>query len=90
MPEVGLLIEGSGGTVRVNDDKVILELNNGKVDTWYRHDLQDNVPFWLGGPEYYREDDYFIRSVKSKFAAEPSFDTASKVDAIIDQIIQRT
>jgi predicted dehydrogenase len=86
LPEMGLLIRGSKGIMKVNDDKVELELDDGKSFTWYRHDLDDNVSFWLGASEYVREDEYFVRSVLEGRNAEPSFCTASKVDYIIDQV----
>jgi predicted dehydrogenase len=89
MPEVVLSIKGSRGVIEVNDDKVSLCLSNGKVSTWYRPNLNDNVLFWLGGPEYCREDAYFIKSVRENSTAEPSFDTASKVDLLVDEIEQR-
>jgi len=86
LPEFGLVIKGSKGIMRVNDDELELKLDGGKSFTWYRHDLNDNVFFWLGAPEYVREDEYFIKSVLESSNAEPSFYTASKVDYIIDQI----
>jgi predicted dehydrogenase len=86
MPEVGLSIIGSKGSITVNDDKVELMLSSGRSSVWYRHDLSDNVPFWLGLPEYYREDLHFVNSVNEGHAAEPSFYEASKVDEIISQI----
>ena len=86
LPEVGLLIRGSKGIMRANDDKVDLKLNDGKSFTWYRHDLNDNVFFWLGASEYFREDKYFVKSVLERRSAEPSFSTASKVDYIVDQV----
>lgn len=89
LPEFGLLIKGSKGIMRVNDDKLELKLNDGKSFTWYRHDLNDNVFFWLGAPEYFREDKYFIKSVLEDRNVEPSFYTASKVDYIIDQVRYR-
>jgi predicted dehydrogenase len=89
MPEFGLAIKGSEGIMNVNDDRVELMLNNGKPSRWYRHDLKDNVGFQLGGPEYFREDDYFIKSVLEKQDADPSFHTASKVDYLIDQVKSR-
>ncbi|MDH5771199.1 MAG: hypothetical protein OEZ25_07935, partial [Candidatus Bathyarchaeota archaeon] len=85
-PEFLLLIKGSKGIMRVNDDKLELKLDDGKSFTWYRHDLNDNVFFWLGASEYVREDEYFVRSVLEGRSAEPSFYTASKVDYIIDQV----
>ncbi len=86
MPEVVLSIEGSKGTLRATDDKVSLNLRNGSSQTWHRVNLNDNVGFWLGAPEYYREDAYFVKSIKTGSVAEPSFKTASKVDLLIDVI----
>lgn len=89
MPEFALVVKGSEGTMNVNDDRVELTLNDGKSSCWYRHDLKDNVGFQLGGPEYFREDDYFIKSVLAKQDADPNFHTASKVDYLIDQVKSR-
>ncbi len=89
MPEIGLCIEGSKGTMEVNDDKLELNLNDGKSIVWYRHDLDDKVSFWLGATEYVREDEYFVKSVLEGHNAEPSFYTASKVDHLIDQVTDR-
>lgn len=87
MPEVGLFIRGSNGTIEVNDDRLRLkESNSGKSTTWYRHDLNDSVDFWLGEPEYFREDQHFIRSILKQQKSEPNFFTGSKVDLIIDQV----
>jgi hypothetical protein len=86
LPEFGLLIKGSKGIMRVNEDKLELKLDNGKSSMWYRHDLNDNVDFLLGAPEYFREDKCFVKSVLEGCNAEPSFYTASKVDYIIDQV----
>ena len=89
MPEIGLSMQGSKGTIEVNDDRVRLEESNkGKPATWYRHDLSDNVDFWLGETEYFREDQHFIKSILKHKNCEPSFPTASKVDFIIDQVRQ--
>jgi len=89
MPEVNLTIKGTKGTIEVNDDRVSLALANGDNSVWYRHDLNDNVKFWLGGPEYYREDAFFLKSAMSGSIAEPSFETAAKVDLFIDSVQQK-
>ncbi|MEM3769694.1 MAG: Gfo/Idh/MocA family oxidoreductase [Candidatus Bathyarchaeia archaeon] len=89
MPEVGLKITGSMGIMEVNDDKLFLKRKDGKSSTWYRHDLGDNVAFLLGSPEYFREDEHFINSVLQGSPAGSSFDTAMKVDELIDQIMDK-
>lgn len=89
MPEMGISILGSKGTMEVNDDRLLLKLSDGNSSTWYRHDLNDRVDFYLGESEYYREDKHFIDSVLEKHECEPSFHTASKVDCLIDQVKQR-
>lgn len=90
MPEVGFFINGSLGTIEVTDDKVDLKLKDGKTFRWYRHNLNDNVAFLLGTPEYFREDEHFIKSVLHGQLAEPSFNTALKVDYLISQIEDKT
>ena len=85
MPHFGLEIRGNKGAISVDDDKVELNLD-GDSKKWYRHDLDDNVNFMLGVPEYYREDEHFVNSVLSNNKPELSFLTASKVDYIINQV----
>lgn len=88
MPEAGLSITGSKGNLMVNDDKIELTLRSEK-STLYRHDLDDNVPFWLALPEYYREDLSFVEHVWEAVKAEPDFREGSKVDEIISQVEKR-
>ena len=75
--------------MRVNDDILELNLNEGKSRKWYRHDLGDNVDFLLGAPEYYREDENFVDALHKGRVAEPSFRNAAKVDYIIDQVCNK-
>jgi len=86
MPEFGFSIYGSEGLINVNDDQVTLNLKYGKPRRWYRHDLVDNVGFLIGAPEYYREDEAFIKAVQGNCAAAPDFLEASKVDYVIEQV----
>jgi len=86
MPEVGFLIRGPEGTLNVNDYKVVLSLSDGTELRWFRQDLRDTVAFWLGSPEYFREDEYFVKSLACNTAAEPNFYTGAEVDRIIDEI----
>jgi predicted dehydrogenase len=86
MPEFCVAVKGSKGSVKVNDDKLELEGDDGGGGIWYRQDLKDNVGFLLGEPEYFREDQHFIEAILKKDSATPNFSTASRVDQLIDQV----
>jgi len=89
MPEVGFLIKGSKGSLSVNDYELTLSLKDKVPKKMFRHDLGDQCEFWLGGPEYYRENEHFIRAVAQKNSAEPCFERAANVDALIDDVLAR-
>ncbi|MEM3551692.1 MAG: Gfo/Idh/MocA family oxidoreductase [Candidatus Bathyarchaeia archaeon] len=89
MPEVGFLIEGSEGSLSVNDDELTISLKDGRKQKWLRHDLGDRVGFWLGNPEYYREDEHFVNAVLQGKTVEPCFETAAKVDCLIDEVLAK-
>jgi predicted dehydrogenase len=87
-PEFGLIIHGSEGVIGVNGDRVRLN-HNGKESIWYKHDLEDNVPFLLGAPEYFREDRAFIDSIIRNKSAEPDFETAARVDYVLEEVASK-
>jgi hypothetical protein len=89
MPEVGVSIRGSEGLLEANDDRVALISKRGEKDVWFRHDLNGSVGFWLGLPEYYHEDSYFVGSVKSGRPVSPSFREAAAVDEFIDLVREK-
>lgn len=90
MPEFGLFIDCSKGRIDVNDDRLCLNLSDGSQRRWYRHDLGDNVDFFLGESEYFRENQQFVKSLLDNRMCEPNFETASRVDYVIDQIRDRS
>jgi predicted dehydrogenase len=90
MPEFGLSIECSNGKVDVNDDRICLTWANGNQQKLYRHDLNDSVHFSIGDPEYYRENLEFVNSLLANRQCELSFDNASVVDYVIDQVRARS
>jgi predicted dehydrogenase len=86
MPEFGLTLKGANGVLKVNDSVVNLDLKNEKPQEWYRQDLNDNVSFLLGDPEYFREDETFIRSIADGGSPESNFQTALKVDSLLEEV----
>ena len=85
LPEFGLVIHGSKGKLEVNADLIKLETSGADVQTWHRHNLSTDLPFFLGAPEYYWEDEHFIKVIMSGGTAQPDFNTASKVDFLIEK-----
>jgi predicted dehydrogenase len=85
MPEIGLIVKGNKGILKVNDDKLDLTMDNGKVFTVYRQDLDDNTPFFLGGSEYYRENEIFVQSILDRGLVEPNFAAGARVERVINQ-----
>jgi predicted dehydrogenase len=90
MPEFELVVQGTAGKLTINDDEVRLELKDQTRKDWYRQNLNDSVGFLLGGPEYYREDEHFIKSLLSGDVPESDFKSAMRVDYLLDQVRCRT
>lgn len=86
LPEFGLVIGCSKGVIKVNTDLVELEKSGADVVTWHRHDLDGDLPFFLGAPEYFRENEHFIESILEGGIADTDFNTALKVDFLIGRV----
>jgi predicted dehydrogenase len=86
MPEFGLTIRGEKGTLTANDDEVHLKLNDGQSIRWYRHDMNDNVGYFLGGSEYWREDKHFVDSILAEQKALSNFKGTLSVDFLLEQV----
>jgi predicted dehydrogenase len=89
MPEFGVSIQFPKGKIEVNDDRLCLTTKEG-TKKFYRHDLNDTAYFSIGEAEYFRENECFLNSLLGKGKCEPSFDQASKVDLLIDQVRERS
>lgn len=86
MPEFGLIIQGTKGALKVDDTQLTLTLDSARPKKWYRQDLDDHVTFLLGDSEYFRENEHFIKAIIFKEKCEPDFQTASKVDYLLEQV----
>jgi len=87
LPDMCLVLSGDRGTLTVNEDNVQVSAN-GKINVWYKHDLNDYVPFFIGGSEYQREDELFIRAIQLGNKVQPDFRAAAKVNRLVDTAIQ--
>jgi len=88
MPEFGLEITGADGVLSVNDYAVKLNVKNAQQKPWYRQDLNDSVKFLLGDSEYFREDEAFLESIIEKKPVESNFQSALKVDFLLEEVIK--
>jgi len=85
MPEVGMAIRGTEGLLEMNEDTVRIVAEDGHIQTWYRHDLDERVAFLLGGPEYFREDASFVEKVRAGESLDNELQEAVKVDRILEE-----
>jgi predicted dehydrogenase len=90
MPEFGLAIQGNKGAIKVDDNELIFALNGDQPKAWYRQNLDDHIPFFLGESEYFRENHAFIKSILFNDKSEPNFKTATKVDYLLEQVKGRS
>jgi predicted dehydrogenase len=86
MPEFGVTIHGEKGSLSVNDDEVKLELAGKEPRRWFRLDMDDNVGFLLGGPEYYRENQHFLGCITSGQVCKSTFQSTLRVDFLLEQV----
>ncbi len=84
LPSMAITFTGEKGQLLANEDFVQLDAQ-GKSEKWYKHDLNDNVSFSIGGNEYQREAALFLDAIQGKNKASPDFMTASHVEMVIDQ-----
>jgi predicted dehydrogenase len=87
LPEIGMKIDGSLGTLIVNEDRVELTTRDDETRSWHRHDLNDHASFVFGAPEYSRENEEFLRAVTDGQGRGPDFVASTKVEQIIDNIV---
>jgi len=88
LPEIGMAIVGSEGTIKVNDDRVEVE-SRRHCARWHRQDLDDSsVPFLLADPEYSRESQAFIAAAGGRHNhGGADFQAGARVEKVIDAIL---
>jgi predicted dehydrogenase len=87
LPDIKLLIEGEKGSISVNEDKLEIKSKDGKNLVYYKQDLDDFSPIFIGGTHYYRQDSLFISAVRNNAPVELTFKKASTIQKIIDDIV---
>jgi predicted dehydrogenase len=87
IPEIGIEVTCSEGKVFASDDEVLIKKGSHESRV-YRVELGDNVKYLLASPDYFVENNEFLRSVVSESVfPEAGFKEASIVDRILDQVL---
>jgi predicted dehydrogenase len=94
LPEILIEIYGKNGNIILNDDMIKIELaessGNRESQVLHKQSFDNSVPFLLDEPEYTREDVSFLDCVSRGSTPVPDFFEASKVNMLIERIIEAT
>ena len=95
--ETRIEIEGSGGSIIVSDDVLVLNIVKNTTSAveprqyvYQKPVLSTGVGFLLGEPEYYEEDLAFVNSVRQNVSTSPSLVEGVEVSRLISQIHEVT
>ena len=87
-------VHGQNGTLEVNDDHVRLFIDEARAPyaagwtVWRKPDLFEGVSLDVGGPEYTRQDEEFLRAAATKGRVASDVDSAVRVQQVIEAIYQ--
>jgi predicted dehydrogenase len=100
LQETTIEIHGSNGMIKVNDDYIRMTLNESSSGfksgntVIYKQSIPDGVSIDIGGPEYTKEDEYFINCIrngkKSMIGIVEAIATQSVIDAIYNSTKKHT
>lgn len=87
LPEIKIEVQSAKGMLVVTEDYVKYFLDaKDKFYVFYKQDLYNGVEIDVGGPEYTREDKYFIECVKTHTHTELDILHGYKVQCVTDAI----
>ncbi len=87
MPEFGLMIRGTKGTIKVDDDELVFALDSAQppVLGTGKTLMIMSLSCWVS-LNIFRENEHFIKSIIFNGKSEPNFQTATKVDYLLEQV----
>lgn len=94
MPEINVIISGSNGTMRINQDFIQIDLNESTLEfdklnfRIYKQELESEIPFDVGGPDYSLEDLYFVDCIKNNKKSFNDVFQASKTQSVIEAMYE--
>ncbi|MBI5711347.1 MAG: Gfo/Idh/MocA family oxidoreductase [Candidatus Eisenbacteria bacterium] len=90
--EIDIEVQGENGNLRVNDDAVKLYLDDAAGGfaagwtQWKKPDLFEGVTIDIGGPQYTKQDEDFVRAVTRRGGVDSDVESAWKVQRLVDAI----
>ena len=92
--DLSIAVHGENGNLQVTDDDVRLFLDTAAAgyaegwSVWQKPDLFEGVTLDVGGPEYTRQDEQFLRAVAAGQAVECDVESALRVQRVIEAIYE--
>lgn len=91
LQETTIEIEGQKGRIKVNEDYLKIQYYDSsssakKEEVIFKQSLYNGVPIDIGGPEYTREDSYFIDCINGQKSSMVDVISSANVQLIIDSM----
>jgi predicted dehydrogenase len=92
--DLSINVHGENGNLQVTDDDVRLFLDDANAGypagwtVWRKPDLFEGVTLDVGGPEYTRQDEQFLRAAAAGQRVECDVDSALRVQRVIEAIYE--
>jgi predicted dehydrogenase len=93
-PDISIAVHGENGNLQVTDDDVRLFLDDGHRGyaagwtVWRKPDLFEAVPLDVGGPEYTRQDEQFLRAAATGQPVECDVESALRVQRVVEAVYE--
>lgn len=92
--DLSITAHGENGTLRVTDDDVRLFLDDANQGhaagwtVWRKPDLFEGVTLDVGGPEYTRQDEEFLKAAAERRTVECDVESALRVQRVIEAVYE--
>lgn len=91
---LSITVHAENGTLQVTDDDVRLFLDDANGGhragwtIWKKPDLFEGVPLDVGGPEYTRQDEQFLKAAAARQPVECDVESAQRVQLVIEAVYE--
>lgn len=92
--DLSIAVHGENGNMQVTDDDVRLFLDDANAGyragwtVWRKPDLFEGVPLDVGGPEYTRQDEQFLKAAAARQPVECDVASGFRVQQVIEAVYE--